>query len=111
MLNQQDKLALEMIFNNDSQLCTDIKKRIYGAVSINREETGSGFYSTIKLTPPLHNIPDIKMWEFNFKHPNFPDGGSYMCSIVNEFKLELEAVTLGGAVWPNPDNANLFEEL
>ena len=111
MLHTQDKLALEMIFRDSSELSSEIKQSLNGADSTNREETGVGFYSTIKLGSPLVEVPDIKMWEFNFSHPSFPDGGSYMCTVVSENELELEAVTLGGANWPSPTDQTLFEEL
>ena len=111
MLHNQDKLALDMIFRDNSPLSSEIKKLLNGAMSTNREETGVGFYSTIKLDIPLEQVPNIKMWQFTFTHPSFPEGGNYMCSIVSEDELELEAVTLGGADWPNPTSQKLFGEL
>lgn len=111
MLHTQDKLAIEIIFRDSNELSSEIKSRLKHAESTNREETGVGFYSTIKLNSPLKKVPDIKMWEFNFSHPSFPDGGSYMCTIVSENEFELEAVTLGGADWPNPNDPTLFKEL
>lgn len=111
MLNQQDIVALNMIFSGTNKLSSEIRKRIHSAINISREETGVGFYSTIKLELPLIEVPEVRMWEYNFSHPYFPNGGSYMCTIVNESELELEAVTLGGANWPNPIDTSLFKEL
>ena len=110
-LEQQETLALEMIFRGTSGLSDEIKKRMKDAKVLDRDMTGVGFYSTIKLESPLDEVPEIRMWEYNFKHPDFPYGGSYMCTIVNNSELELEAVTLGGANWPNPVGPELFEEL
>ena len=111
MLNQQETLALEMIFRGKDKLSCNILERIRNAKSIEGEETGVGFFSVIELNSPLDEVPEIRMYEYNFNHPNFPHGGSYMCVIVSKSELELEAVTLGGTHWPNPIGDNLFEEI
>ena len=110
MLPEQDEIALRMIFRDQSVFSLEMVKRIGSAVSLERQETGVGFYSTIKLNPPLSQIPDVKMWEFNFSHPEFPHGGSYMCSVLDDATVELEAVTFGGEKWPSPKMSNLFIE-
>lgn len=111
MLRQQETLALELIFRGEDKLSKAVRARINEAESIDWEATGVGFYSTIKLKSPLAEVPDIRMWEYNFNHPDFPHGGSFMCTVVSESELELEAVTLGGADWPNPTDPTLFKEL
>ena len=112
MLQQQDILALNMIIKeNEGDFCLEIKKRIKDLTCVAREETGVGFYSSIKLIPPLETVPEVKLYEFNFNHPDFPHGGSYMCWILNEHEMELEAVTFGGTDWPNPIDPVLFESL
>ncbi|OZG73375.1 hypothetical protein BTA51_10120 [Hahella sp. CCB-MM4] len=111
MLRQQEILAIKLVFRNESEISTAIRERINEAVSIDWEETRVGFFSTIKLKSPLTELPSIHMWEFNFSHPDFPHGGSYMCTIVSDTELELEAVSLGGADWPYPENPELFKEL
>lgn len=111
MLRQQEVLALELIFRDESILSRSIREQLAEAKGVNWEETGVGFYSTIKLGSPLKEMPNIRMWEFNFNHPDFPYGGSFMCTIVKECELELEAVTLGGANWPNPTDLTSFEEI
>ncbi|WP_189473112.1 hypothetical protein [Litchfieldella qijiaojingensis] len=111
MLRQQEKLALELIFRGKDKLCSEINEQIGGAESVGWEETGVGFYSTILLKSPLSEIPHVRMWEYNFSHPDFPHGGSYMCTIISESELELEAVAFGGADWPNPNDSKLFEEI
>lgn len=111
MLCEQEVLALELIFRSDDELSAAIKQRIEGAESVDREKTGVGFFSKIKLRLPLDNIPEIRMWDYNFSHPDFPHGGSFMCSVVSENELELEAVAFGGAHWPNPSSLAKFEEL
>ncbi|EHV9834101.1 hypothetical protein AB3A53_000207 [Vibrio vulnificus] len=111
MLRQQETLALKLIFRSENELSKAIKERIDEAESIDWEETGVGFYSTIRLKSPLAKVPDIHMWEYNFSHPDFPHGGSFMCTVVSENKLELEAVTLGGVDWPYPTDPVQFKEL
>lgn len=111
MLNKQEVLGLNLIFSGDDELSRAINERMNDAESIDWEETGVGFYSTIKLKSPLINVPDIRMWEYNFSHPDFPHGGSFMCTIVSENELELEAVTFGGANWPYPTDPSFFKEL
>ena len=66
----------------------------------NREETGVGFYTLIELSCPLGESPKEIMHEYNFNHPNFEHGGSFMCSILNETTVEIEAVSFGGTEWP-----------
>ncbi|KGK15417.1 hypothetical protein [Vibrio navarrensis] len=111
MLRPQEILAINLIFRSENELSKAIKERIDKAESINWEETGIGFYSKIKLKSPLAKVPDIRMWDYNFSHPNFPHGGSFMCTIVGESELELEAVAFGGVDWPYPMDAEQFEEL
>ncbi|MCX2832922.1 hypothetical protein OQJ64_15205 [Microbulbifer thermotolerans] len=111
MLSQQETLALGLVFRGEDKFSEAVRERIKEAESIDWEATGVGFCSTIKLKSPLAELPDIRMWEFNFSHPDFPHGGSFMCTVVSESELELEAVTLGGADWPNPTDPALFKEL
>ncbi|WP_431689208.1 hypothetical protein [Hahella sp. NBU794] len=111
MLRQQEILALKLIFRGEDDLSQAIRVRIHEAKSFNWQETGVGFYSTIKLKPPLARAPDIRMWEYNFRHPDFPHGGSFMCSVISDNELELEAVALGGACWPYPTAPEQFKEL
>ncbi len=111
MLRQQEILALKQIFRDGNKLSSAIKDRIDEAVSIDWEETGVGFYSTIRLNVPLDKLPDVRMWEYNFSHPDFPYGGSFMCTVVSESELELEAVTLGGAAWPRHMDPEQLREL
>ncbi|GGK09059.1 hypothetical protein GCM10007426_41580 [Alloalcanivorax dieselolei] len=111
MLRNQEVIALELIFRGADFLSEEIKERIEGAHSVDWEETGVGFYSKIKLGRPLSKVPDVRMWEYNFSHPDFPYGGSYMCVVIGEYDLELEGVALGGADWPNPSDSSLFREL
>jgi len=111
MLRQDEILALELIFRGEDKLSLAIRKRIGEAESINREETGVGFYSTIKLKSPLVEVPGIRMYDYNFNHPDFPYGGSFICAVVSVYELELEAVTFGGADWPYPIAPTLFKDL
>lgn len=111
MLRQQEILALEVIFQGADNLSRAIRERISEAESFDWEETGVGFYSTIKLKEPLVEVPDIRMWSYAFEHPDFPYGGVFDCMIVNENELELEGVALGGADWPYPTNPDQFKEL
>lgn len=111
MLRQQEILALELIFRSEDKLSRAIRDRMNEAESINWEETGVGFYSTIKLNKSIDEIPDVRMWSYAFEHSDFPCGGVFNCMIVNENELELEGIALGGADWPNPTDPNLFKEL
>lgn len=88
-----------------------MRDKIRDAESVRWENTGVGFFSTIKLNSPIPVIPTMRMWQYNFRHPDFPHGGSYMCYIVDDQELELEAVTFGGADWPNPSDPNDFDDL
>ncbi len=100
-----------MIFRNKNILGITVKELIDQAISSNYDDTGVGFYSTVELKTPLKKIPDIKMWEYNFNHPKFSYGGSFMCTIINESQLELEAVAFGGDNWPTKIDPSQFEEL
>ena len=111
MLNQQECLALKLIFRGSDDISKAIRERIDQAESTDWEETGVGFYSSIHLKPPLEKIPNIRMWEYNFYYPELPHGGSYMCTFIGKDKLELEAVAFGGADWPYPTDSNKFEEI
>lgn len=111
MLKQQEILALKLIFHGKDELSRAINERLDKAESSDWEETGVGFYSTIKLKFPLAEVPSIRMWEYNFAHPEFPHGGSFMCTVVSKDALELEAVALGGVNWPHPTDPGQFREL
>ncbi len=111
MLKQQEILALSLIFRGDDLLCKEMRERIHGATSTNWEETGVGFYSTIKLPQPLSEMPELCIQDYSFKHPDFMHGGLFICTIVEKDLLELEAVTLGGQDWPYPENIEDFSDL
>ena len=111
MLDFQDEIALMNIFRGSRPIDLEIRDRLISSVSIDRKDTGVGFYSTIKLHPPLGTVPDVKMWELNFTSSKLPSGGSFMCTIVDEGTLELEAVALAGARWPCLDTADQFDEI
>lgn len=110
-LDPQDMIALKLIFSGSDALSTTVRNRIDGATLLDRERTGVGFFSTIKISPPLDALPEVKLREFNFEHPAFPHGGSFMCWFITEDTLEIEAVTLGGADWPDNFDPDLFSEL
>lgn len=110
-LNTQEVIALEHIFHASNYLSKEIRARIESSTVTKREFTGVGFYSTINLIPPLEVLPSLRMWEFNFRHPAFPHGGSFMCSFKNIESIEIEAVALGGAEWPGHIDPTKFAEL
>jgi hypothetical protein len=111
VLRQQEIIAIELLFQGPDRLSQEIRERICSAESINWEETGVGFYSTIKFKKALSELPNIPMSSYAFKHPEYPHGGVFNCMFVNNCELELEGVALGGARWPNPDSIEKFEEL
>ena len=111
MLRNQEILALELIFRGDDDLSIAIREKINEAESVDWEETGVGFYSKIRMNSLLGELPDVRMWEYNFSHPKFPHGGSFMCTIISESELELEAVAFGGANWPYLNSIEEFKEL
>lgn len=111
MLRQQEILALKLVFRGGDKLSVAVRDRINEATSFDWEETGVGFYSTIKLKQPLDQVPDIRMWSYAFEHPDFPNGGVFNCMIVGADEIELEGVTLGGDSWPYPTNYDKFKEI
>lgn len=111
MLRQQVILGLEMVFRDSSALSSEIKERIADAEGISWEETGVGFFSTVRLKRPLSSVPEISMWDYAFEHPDFPFGGTYNCVIASDNELELEGVTLGGTDWPFPTEKEKFREI
>jgi hypothetical protein len=51
------------------------------------------------------------MKEFNFEHPNFPHGGTYICYFNSNIELEIEVVTLRGVNWSYPKDITEFKEM
>jgi hypothetical protein len=111
MLNFQDEIALRNVFRGSRPIDREICDRLVSSVSIEHQDTGVGFYSTIGILPPLSSVPDVRMWELNFISPKFLHGGSYMCTVINETTLELEAVAFGGEKWPHLDMADQLNEI
>ena len=106
-----EELALQMIFRGQDELSIEMRNRIESAEVLSREHTDIGFFANIKLVPHLSMVPEIRIREFNFDHPAFPYGGSYMCWFDSPDLIEIEAVTLGGVNWPNIVDHNLFSEI
>jgi hypothetical protein len=110
-LTARERLALKLIFAGSDDLSREVRKRIHDSTVVDRDESGVGFFATIRFDHPLERIPAVRMREFNFKHPAFPYGGSFMCRFENAQSVELEAVTFGGAQWPRHLDESLFTEL
>jgi hypothetical protein len=108
MLHEQDKVALQVLFRGSDPLSRAIASRIATARSHDRDENPSGFYSSIVLAQPLDELSGDLVREVRFRHPQFPNGGSYMCSIVSATELDVEAEAAGGAPWPNPTDPAQF---
>ena len=103
-------IALKLIFCDSDDLSIAMRNRINKATLLDHEDTGVGFYSTIKFSPPLEELPEVRIREFNFEHPAFPHGGSFMCWFIDANTIEIEAVTLGGANWPDHYDPDSFSE-
>jgi hypothetical protein len=101
MLLHNDEVAIRKIFRGSTPVELEIGSRIESFESIEYVDTGVGFYSTVRVDPPLRAVPEIKMWELNFTNSKFPHGGSLMCSILDASTLKLEGVAFGGAAWPS----------
>lgn len=111
-LDEQEILAIRIVFHDNTVVSQNILELLDSATVIEREKTGVGFYSTIRLSKPLVDIPNIRIREFNFEHPEFLNGGSYMCWFVDSSTIEIEAVTLGEEDWPTAHlDIELFKEL
>ncbi len=111
MLRLKDKEALVAIFSRKGSFGEELIALLEGATSYDTEDTGVGFYSKIRLEHPIIEMPIIRMLEYNFTSPEFPLGGSFMCTIVSEFELELEAVTLGEGEWPKVFSMETLQEI
>lgn len=110
MLNDQETKALELIFNGTLPIEVEMRRRIQCLKIIVREATGVGFYTTMRLTPPLDTLPDVLVKDITFNHPSFRYGGKFMCWFISNREIELEAVTLGGSIlWPSAIDFDLLE--
>ena len=110
-LNETEIFALKAIFRNGGILALEILDQIPIATVIRRELTGPGFFTEIRLGCPIRTMPDLRMYEFNFRYPAFQHGGSFMCAIVAVDRIEIEAVSLGGELWPEKLEISSSEEL
>jgi len=110
-LTDVEAFALRTIFRDGGSLASEVRDQIDTADVVRREFTGVGFFTAIRLARPIQSIPKLRMHEFNFCHPAFPYGGSFMCTIDAPDLLEIEAVTLGGASWPDSLDTSMFTEL
>ena len=103
--------ALLLIFRGSDVTSVAIRDRFRQLIILQRKSTGVGFFLNVWMPLPIEVVPEMRMWEFNFKHPAFPLGGSFMCTIENKNTLELEGVTLGDAKWPRVVDLNVFVPL
>lgn len=113
--NSQEALAIRMIFNGNDALSVAMRSRIANSVVVDRENTIVGFYSIIKLVPPLEAIHDAhQIWarNFSFNYPSLPHGGSFNCAFESLDQVEIEGVTFGNDIkWPNMLDPNLISEI
>lgn len=110
-LESHELHAIQLIFRESDPVSAEVRDRVAGAAVLQREYTGVGFFSTIRLPRPVQTMPEVRIREFNFSHPAFPYGGSFMCMFESADSLEIEAVAFGGAEWPKEMDMSAFSEL
>lgn len=113
--NSQEALAFQLIFKGDDALSVAMRSRIADSIVLDRKNTAVGFYSNIRLVPPLdttHNIHDIWARSFSFNYPSLPHGGTFNCAFDSADTVEIEGVTLGDDIkWPSYLDLNLISEM
>jgi hypothetical protein len=76
-----------------------------------REQTGVGCYTTIRVQPPLPVLPTILIRDFSFEHPRLPYGGSFVATIQTPDQILLEMVAFGGESWPEDLDLDEIREM
>ena len=111
MLNSEINEAIRLVFRQEDALSRQIIGLLLHAKCIEKEETGIGYYATILFDNPVIGVEIPCMRDFNFSHPRFLYGGTFICTLLSVNKLELEAVSFGGELWPKKLNVEEFEPL
>ena len=108
-LTKEERFALEKIFHGNTDFEKAIIDRLNSAKVVEREATGVGFFTTIKLSDHLPSNQGRIQWDWGFKHQALTHGGSFMASYEEPDLIQLEAVSHHGE-WPSNFDANAFSE-
>lgn len=105
LLLDEEYFALKFTLNTQS---INLNALLRGAEVVERNRTGVGFFTTIKLHSPFpEHDRHSTYWERNFEHKNMPYGGCFMVRLIGSDVLEIEAVAFESH-WPEPFQKESF---
>ena len=96
-LLDEERFALAFTLSGSS---IDLDALLINADVTERNRTGVGFFTTIKLHSSLSERDTRSTyWERNFEHKNMPYGGCFMVRLTDSNVIEIEAVAFESC-WP-----------
>lgn len=103
----EEVFALSKAVESQATLAAFVK-RLLGQATVIRKRSDVGFFATVTFPEAL---PDTEQnqWDWNFRHSDMPNGGSFICWREEPNALGLEAVSFVDS-WPKQFEADRFEE-
>lgn len=98
-LNPLEQFAFARVFSGTGAVATAVREGLAEATVIERESTGVGFFTTVRLPRALPKVDAVSRWEWDFAQRDLPSGGCFMAWCECDDVLVLEGVTHGGN-WP-----------